>query len=150
VCSLKEFAHYLPDWQRLAEDFACQIDLVKDKLGQDLFLTRNDVEAIDLDRSVSALVGASGSGKTALAKEFACQYAVEPHAVWLTASLLNSGRPTIFFANLGLTFSFQELLSQTLIQRGIIVVDGIERLNQTGLASACESPPPRSSRQVGR
>jgi hypothetical protein len=133
--SLREFPKFEADWRRIAEDFDCQVALVKDKLGSSLSLVRMELGESESDSAVTALVGASGSGKTVLAKETAGRSSDNSQRVWLTATVLNDARPNTIFADLGLTHSFTELLSQTQIKRGVIVTDGLERLNQVGVAN---------------
>ena len=133
--SLNEFPNYVSDWVKLAEDFTIRTELIRDKLAGTLLLSRSDLESLKCEQPVTALVGASGSGKTVLAKQIASNVAADRHAVWLTPSELNTNKLSAQFANLGLRHSFPELVAQSVIRNGVIVVDGFERLNQTGLAN---------------
>lgn len=135
IFSLNEFSNYVSDWRKLANDFTNQTELVRDKLAGKLQLSRSDLETQMCEHRATALVGASGSGKTVIAKQIACNVATNGHAVWLTPSELNTNKLSVQFADLGLLHSFSELIAQPITHNGVIVIDGCERLNQTGLTN---------------
>ena len=133
--SLKEFPNYVSDWQKISADFAIRIDRIRDRLAGSLELTRQEDDLPSCTHPVTALLGASGSGKTVLAKQVASRKSATGHAIWLTPSDLNSGSLSLQFSGLGLRHPFPELVEQSIGHSGVIVVDGIERLNQEGLSS---------------
>ena len=133
--SLNEFPNYVSDWRKLDDDFTNQTELIRDKLAGKLQLSRTDVETQMCEHRATALIGASGSGKTVIAKQIACNAAADGHATWLTPSELNTNKLSVQFADLGLRHSFPELVAQSITYNGVIVIDGLERLNQTGLAN---------------
>lgn len=133
--SLNEYPNYVSDWRKINDDFKIQTELIRDNLAGSLHLSRSDFENQVCKHRLTALVGASGSGKTVIAKQTARTGATDGHAVWLTPSGLNTNNLSTLFADHGLIYSFPELVAESIIHNGIIVIDGFERLNQIGLAN---------------
>ena len=133
--SLSEFPNYVSDWEKISADFAIRMDQVRDRLAGHLELTRTEEQLPSCSKPITALVGASGSGKTVLAKQVALRVAAAGHAVWLTPADLNGRSLSLQFSGLGLRHSFPELVEQSIANSGVIVVDGIERLDQEGLSN---------------
>ena len=133
--SLNEFPNYVSDWAKISADFTVRTERVKDLLAGRVGLVRDQAELPKCEQPLTALVGASGSGKTVLAKQLASKAASHGHVVWLTPADLNATSISVQFADLGLTYSFLELVEQSIGQAGFIVVDGVERLNQEGLSN---------------
>lgn len=133
--SLNEFPNYVSDWNKISADFKIRIEHVRDRLAGSLQLARDKAELPNIKHSITALVGASGSGKTVLAKQLAYEEASNGHAVWLTAADINASSTSVLLANLGLNYSFLELVEKSTGQSGCIVIDGVERLTQVGLSN---------------
>ncbi len=133
--TLGEFPNYVSDWDKIAADFAIRIDRIKDCLADRLVCTREGERLPRSGMGITALVGVSGSGKTVLAKQVALRTACIGHAVWLSAGDLNRESLSLLFSDLGLRYSFPTLVEQSIANAGVIVVDGIERLNQEGLSN---------------
>lgn len=131
--SLNEFPDYKSDWSKIADDFIIQIERVRDKLAGKLLLSTGNLENFNKEKPISVLVGKSGSGKTVLAKQTASNRSENGHAVWITPTELNSEKVSTLFSELGLRYSLVELIAKTIVKNGVIIVDGFERLNQTGL-----------------
>lgn len=133
--SLKEFPDYASDWLRIAEDFDVRTSLVRDNLGGLLSLDRDELKKLSPDDAISVLVGASGSGKSVLVKQYEYSMRAGKHRVWLNATDLNTARPNTLLGELRLSHNILELVSGTIAEGGTIVVDGVERLNGTGIAA---------------
>jgi DNA replication protein DnaC len=133
--SLIEFPNYVSDWGKISYDFKVRIERVRDRLARQVELIREPSELPKHEQTITALVGASGSGKTVLAKQLATKAAGGGHAVWLTAADLNKTSITVQFAALGLAYSFLELVEQSIGKAGLIVIDSVERLDQNGLSN---------------
>ena len=133
--SLIEFPNYVSDWGKISYDFKVRIERVRDRLARKVELIREPSELPKHEQTITALVGASGSGKTVLAKQLATKAAGGGHAVWLTAADLNKTSITEQFAALGLGYSFLELVEQSIGKAGLIVIDSVERLDQNGLSN---------------
>ena len=130
---LNEFPNYVSDWAKLNNEFRIQTERVREKLAGKLFLSYSSVEELKIPQPISALVGKSGSGKTVIAKQIASSIAENFHAIWLSPSILNSNNVSVLFSDLGLQYSLPELVAQSTSSNGVIIVDGFERLDQTGL-----------------
>ena len=133
--SLSEFPNYVSDWGKISADFAIRMDRIRDRLAGHLELSRPEDQLPSCSKPITALVGASGSGKTVLAKQVALRVASAGHAIWLTSADLNGRSLSIQFSDLGLRHSFPELIEQSIANSGIIVIDGTERLDQEGLSN---------------
>ncbi|WP_442507932.1 ATP-binding protein [Novipirellula sp. SH528] len=133
--SLSEFPNHASDWEKISADFAIRMEQISDCLAGRLELTRQEEQLPSCSRPISALVGASGSGKTVLAKQVALRAASAGHVVWLTPADLNGRSLSIQFSDIGLRHSFPELVEQSIANSGVIVIDGIERLDQEGLSN---------------
>ena len=135
--ALKEFPNYVPDWKKLSDDFELRTERIRSKLGGILEFENTAIEAFP-NHLVSALIGASGSGKTVFAKQLAIASAKRGNAVWLTPADLNTHSLSTQFRELGIQYSFAELVDQSTSSDGLIVVDGAERLNETGLVNLAQ------------
>jgi len=133
--SLIEFPNYVSDWAKISADFTVRTERVRVRLAGSVGLVRDQAELPKCEQPITALVGASGSGKTVLAKQLASEAASHGHVVWLTPADLNATSISVQFADLGLTYSFLELVEQSIGQAGFIIVDGVERLTQEGLSN---------------
>ena len=133
--SLNEFPNYVSDWAKISADFTVRTERVRDRLAGSVELVRDQGELPQCEQPITALVGASGSGKTVLAKKMASEADSRGHAVWLTPADLNATSMSVQFADLGLTYPFPELIEQSIGQASLIVVDGVERLTQEGLSN---------------
>jgi|GEM_PF-1429095 len=133
--SLKEFPNYVADWAKISADFTVRIERVRDQLAGSLRLARDEKDLPKCGQPITAFLGASGSGKTVLAKQIAMSSTSGGHAVWLTPADLNIKSLSVQFADLGLGYPFPELVAQSIGQTGVIVVDGLERLSQEGLSN---------------
>lgn len=131
---LAEFPDHVPDWRKLSEDTTLRLSKIRNRLGGVLNLERKDTQ-FDLDKGITVIIGASGSGKSAIASQIAQRVASSGHAVWLPASMLNQQQSNTLFSELNLRHSFAELLVQSTVRQGVIVVDGAEHLTEDGLAN---------------
>jgi hypothetical protein len=131
--SLKEFPNYLSDWRKLSDDFYIRTERIRGTLAGQLQILRNETISPHHGQRLTALVGSSGSGKTVLAKTLAMKAAQDGHAIWLTSADLNQNNISELFSALGIRHHFPELVEQAIGHRGLIVIDGCEHLNLTGL-----------------
>ena len=73
-----------PDWRLLTAHTTSMVAGVRDRLGDDVFLVRDDVTAVLADAgAVSVLSGPSGCGKTVAAKKWLAAPGTH-RAVWLS------------------------------------------------------------------
>ena len=133
--SLNEFPNYVSDWRKLSDDFGIRIERIRGTLAGKLEISRGDTISSYRGQRLTALVGSSGSGKTVIAKTIAAEAAKDRHVIWLTSADLNLNNISDLFNTLGIQHSFPELVARSAGHCGLIVIDGCERLNQTGLAT---------------
>ncbi|WP_229403322.1 hypothetical protein [Micromonospora okii] len=112
-----------PDWSLLTAHSTSMTARVRDRLGDDVVLVREDVTAVLANAgAVSVLSGPSGCGKTVAAKRWLAAPGTH-RAVWLSAADLEAG----VGARLGLTRGLEEVL--TLAPGEVrVVVDGLDRV----------------------
>lgn len=133
--SLEEFPNYVSDWRKLSDDFSIRIERIRGTLAGTLEIPRDETATLNREERLTALVGSSGSGKTVLAKNIAVVAANDGHVIWLTPNDLNLNDLSVLFSGLGIQHRIPELVAESVGHRGLIVVDGFERLNQAGLAN---------------
>ncbi|MFI7027011.1 hypothetical protein ACIBMZ_30345 [Micromonospora sp. NPDC049900] len=112
-----------PDWSLLTVHTTNRTARVRDRLGDDVVLVRDDVTAVLADAgAVNVLSGPSGCGKTVAAKRWLTAPGTH-RAVWLSAADLEVG----VGARLGLTGGLEEVL---MLAPGEVrvVVDGLDRV----------------------
>lgn len=112
-----------PDWSLLTAHTTNMTARVRDRLGDDVILVREDVTAVLANAgAVNVLSGPSGCGKTVAAKRWLTASGTH-RAVWLSAAGLEAG----VGARLGLTRRLEEVL--TLAPGEVrVVVDGLDRV----------------------
>ncbi|GAB3939211.1 hypothetical protein GCM10027614_20930 [Micromonospora vulcania] len=112
-----------PDWSLLTAHTTNMTARVRDRLGDDVILVREDVTAVLANAgAVNVLSGPSGCGKTVAAKRWLAAPGTH-RAVWLSAADLEAG----VGARLGLTRGLEEVL--TLAPGEVrVVVDGLDRV----------------------
>lgn len=133
--SLREFPNYVSDWEKISADFVIRMDRIRGCLAGRLALPRHESQLQVAAHNYRSGCAPSGSGKTVLAKQVALRAASAGHAIWLTPADLNGRSLSIQFFDLGLRHSFPELVEQSIADSGVIVVDGIERLDEEGLSN---------------
>ncbi|MET8042457.1 hypothetical protein ABZU25_16545 [Micromonospora sp. NPDC005215] len=112
-----------PDWGLLTAHTTSMMARVRDRLGDDVVLVREDVTAVLAKAgAVNVLSGPSGCGKTVAAKRWLAAPGMH-RTVWLSAADLEAG----VGARLGLTRGLEEVL--TLAPGEVrVVVDGLDRV----------------------
>lgn len=131
--SLVEFPNYISDWLRLSNDRLIRTERIKGRLAGQLEILRDEECVLNPQDRLTAFVGASGSGKTVIAKKLASEAASFGHVMWLNSADLNANNISELFSAIGIKYRLPELISESIAHRGLIVVDGIERLNKMGL-----------------
>jgi hypothetical protein len=116
-----------PDWELLTEHTVQALNGVRDQLGDGLALPRASAwAALELDSAaapVALLFGASGCGKTALAKRWVTDG--DGSCLWLSSSDLDDGLSGLR-ARLGLRLGVSKVLG--LAPRPVrVVIDGLDR-----------------------
>ena len=68
--SLNEYPNYVSDWRKISADFVVRTERVRDLLAGRVKLICDSFELAKCAKPITALIGASGSGKTVLGKRF--------------------------------------------------------------------------------
>lgn len=129
----KTWPNHEVGWRTLDARSGERVDAVGDSIGETLCLTRAEVMdelvAASAPGQVVLLEGESGSGKSALVKRLADGFT---RTFWLDASDLEA--PTLHDVGraLGLVAPLLELVGGDRVPRGVLVIDGAERLTVVG------------------
>ena len=131
---LVDYPEHRADWETLHRATNFEIEQVADSLGGATRLKLPQIE-VPTDHSILAIVGVSGSGKSAAAKKILLNQDASVSRIWLAPDSLNSASPGTLLSPLGLRFPFLDLVRGSFSQSGILVVDAAEKLNETGLSN---------------
>ena len=129
---LKDFPDYAGDWEALRVWSNQNIDVVPTRIAGTLLLPREKQKKELSDKfeksKVMTLLGASGVGKTVLAKLHAEEFFKSDTVIWVGSDKLKKGQ--IFEVNTiaGLGHPLTEVLSNFTGSRGLVVFDRLERL----------------------
>lgn len=130
---LLDFPSHKQDWELLNHHSKENIDVINDRIGSDIFITR-DKDLTGLKEAVSQnqitfLTGASGTGKTVLSKNL-CEEKTnaQEKVIWLDAEYLNRGILDDFQNSLRLKHPLNELLEKSTAIRPTLVIDKLDRV----------------------
>lgn len=129
---LKDFPNPQKDWAQLLEQTKENLVAVPDKIGNSVFLLRQvKLEAIETafeTSKVVVLLGASGCGKTVIAKSWAERELSSNQVIWWNARSFDVSDFQSFQSRLGLSHPLRELLAIAPAPRAYVVIDGLDRL----------------------
>lgn len=132
--NFKEYPDYEGDWLQIDEETESRLGRVRGDLAG-----RTKLElSVPQTSGLKALVGASGSGKSAIAKEVALEIKRTGRVVWLEPRDLNRPGMAAVLRDLGLRHSLSTLLSQSLTSSGLLVFDAVEKLDSDGVKNLGE------------
>lgn len=151
---LAESPDYIADWAKLDGVSAQNATSVANKIGGVVELPR--AQALDLvENAISsaeliALLGASGTGKSVLARKvFEKRMQSSGQAVWVDARSLECNDLSAFEATLKLGYPLRDLFAKALSAAPVLIVDGLDRIyNDAAFRNAVTLI--RISRQVAR
>lgn len=131
------------DWEELEKHTRRQLNRVSHHIGGSVELPRQAECAQILDAFAEgktvALIGASGSGKTCVARTIALSKLAEGRVLWTGPSDLEGTTLTDWENKRGLSFSLEELISEDPVSDGLLVLDGLDRLyNETDFITVAE------------
>ena len=132
--ALADYADHGGDWKTLDARSTREADLVRASIADRVHLQR-DEDVAEVIRSIAAdvqvaLIGASGVGKSALAKAaFEQRASSGQRTLWIDASSLDRAADFgAFEASLQLQHSLVELLAMEASQEPVVILDGLDRL----------------------
>lgn len=130
--AIRDFPDFASDWHRLRTWCGNELLLVPDRIGGTVRIERQEyldkVIAAIKDNNFTVLLGASGTGKSVIAKQVAENYTDSANVIWLRGGKLREGYFESFANNLGLHHSLGDVLTNAKLGNGLLVIDGIEKL----------------------
>ncbi len=129
---LKDSPNSQKDWAQLLEQTKENLKVVPDQIGNSVFLLRQvELEAIETafeTSKVVVLLGASGCGKTVIAKSWAERELSSSQVIWWNARSFDISDFQFFQSRLGLSHPLRELLATAPAPRAYVVIDGLDRI----------------------
>ena len=140
---LATYPNHKTDWDRVDQVTRSCIGAVRTTLGAGLRVDRSEVlqrisGAVNARRAL-ALLGESGSGKSAIAKDLASTPEVTDCVVWLHPDSWDLPGMGGVSSSLGLRSDLIDVLRTTSARRPMLIVDGAERLSDAALARVAET-----------
>ncbi len=143
---LKDHPDCEADWRQLAEFSEQRITRVRDVVGDGLRLDRkgrcDSITMCLLTTPIVALVGESGVGKSAIARQISEQEKASGKVVWLDADALDCPDDLGIRQHLGISHALSDILTACASRSALLVLDGIDRFSPNALknaASLCRS-----------
>ncbi len=129
---LPDFPDYGADWARLVEDAVSALGRVRSTIGGTVTLPRlpehERIKKAFAEHRAVVLLGASGSGKSGVAKRQAESAISEGRALWLDASRLRARTLGEWRTHLGLVHPLSEIIRTVPAADALLVLDGLDRL----------------------
>lgn len=129
---LKDFPVYKSDWEKLEENTTSSLKYVASKIGGKVELPRqNALESLAekfQKTNAVVLIGASGSGKSVIAKKAVQSNQFGNRSLWFEAERLQVESLFELRNKFDLSHSISELLASNPEPGSLIVIDGIEKL----------------------
>ncbi|MFA6239727.1 MAG: hypothetical protein WC655_02285 [Candidatus Hydrogenedentales bacterium] len=133
---LGDFPDFRQDWNALIGWGRERVDSIHNSIGGSFRLPRQQVvakveHALE-QRGLVAVIGESGTGKSAICKAVSVVLRDNAAVLWLESSDFMSPVLDRLRAELRLAHPLSEVLSMLASRNGIVVLDGLERLNDKG------------------
>jgi ABC-type cobalamin/Fe3+-siderophores transport system ATPase subunit len=127
------------DWDTIVRRSAIELTAIPSTVGNGLTISRASLSTelankVDNHRA-NVILGASGSGKTVLAKSYAQAKAQTAAVVWIAAGSLEDHDLASLERRWGLSRPFSELFVAPPKGCAYLFLDGVERLSQRGLGN---------------
>lgn len=140
---LRDFPNYEADWERLSDDTVSALSRVRSMIGGAVTLPRlpeqERVQQAFVEHRGVVLLGASGTGKSAIAKGQAESAMTGGRALWLDSGRLRAGTFAEWRSHLGLDHALSEIVRTTPTTNALLVLDDLDRLyNEPEFATAAE------------
>jgi hypothetical protein len=142
IVELHDFPDFARDWRKLSLWRSTELNSIPDRVAGTTALNRDDViaqiESVLSSSRFVAVVGASGTGKTVVAKALAQEYGEVGNVLWLRGERVRPGYVETLTSHHQLDHSLQEVLSNCKREGGLLVLDSGERLlDETDFAEMC-------------
>lgn len=142
IVELRDFPDFARDWKKLSAWRDSELGAIPDRVAGTTALNRDDVIAeimsvLRLSRFV-AVVGASGTGKSVVAKAVAQESGEGGNVLWLRGERVRPGYVEALASYHQLDHPLHEVLSNGKREGGLIVLDSSERLlDEADFAEMC-------------
>ena len=142
VVSLRTFPDYAEDWQHLDAWRDTELSAIPDRVGGETTIDRGNVIAqvatsLQQERFVS-LIGASGTGKTVIAKQVVEGFRDVGNVLWLDGGRLRPGYLEELGSHRSLRHPLKDVIGTGKGKSGLLAVDRAERLlNEQDFAELC-------------
>jgi hypothetical protein len=138
---LKDFQDHRNDWESLDRRAQRNMEEIGTVVGENIHIERVEEVAL-LKKALSlpgcmAVIGESGSGKSAAVVTVLRGESIFRHVLWLNAQELSRASQADLSRVLGLQYDLHDLV-QTSAARSLLVLDGFEQLGGEGRARALE------------
>jgi energy-coupling factor transporter ATP-binding protein EcfA2 len=134
---LKDSPDYAGDWEKLRTWSASKQGAISSMIGDSVHVQREYLlkilETAIKQKESLLLLGRSGTGKSAIAKELCQRLDKEIPILWLDSDSLSQIGLACPATNLGLKHSLQDMIWYAHHRRGLIVLDGLQRFISSGL-----------------
>ena len=139
----RDFPDYEADWERITDDTRSALNRVRSSIGRTVSLPRSEDQAAVAtrlsERGTAILLGASGTGKSAIAKGQALSAMERGKVIWLDAERLGTRTLAEWRSRLGLGHPLGEVIRAAPSSEALLVFDGLDRLYEdVGFATAAE------------
>jgi tryptophan 2,3-dioxygenase len=140
---LLHFPNYGADWERLSDDAESALRRVRSMIGGVVTLPRlpehEKVNQAFREHRIVVLLGASGTGKSAIARGQAERAIEGGRALWLDSGRLRARTFAEWRPHLGLDHSLSEIVRTITAANALLVLDDLDRLyDNPGFATAAE------------
>lgn len=140
---LSDFPDYAVDWERLSEVTVSALSRVRSTIGGMVTLPRllenAAVRQVFAEQRAVILLGASGFGKSVIAKSQAESAMLGGRALWFDAGRLRARTLHEWRTNLGLRYSLGEIIRTAPVSRALLILDGLDQLyDESDFATAAE------------
>jgi len=135
--SLKDYPDYEHDWGQLARVSGEAMAVVRGEIGGRVLPRARDVKQIraGMEKArVFAILGESGCGKSAIAKEIAHDPMASQTHVWLNSEILDHPDMLLLERRLGLSNHIVDVMKSVVTPRALLVLDAVDRFSPQALA----------------
>lgn len=139
---LKPYPDHRSDWERIERASRAAADRIRDQVSDGIKLDRSQLRCSVIKQLENApvvvLVGESGCGKSAVAKDIAFGTECAELVVWLSAELMDADDLARVRSTLGLCYDLVTVLNNATASRCLLVLDAIDRFSPRALACAAD------------
>lgn len=140
---LTEFPDHRADWEQLNRIAQETLEQIPNTIGGEVELQRREERRAIADgfekTSTLGLIGASGTGKTIIARAEAVETLEEGRVLWFDSERLREGSMIEWESTHGLSHTLEELIRANPTEKGLLVLDELDQLyDESGFATAAQ------------